>query len=127
MCYYKSKLWGGERRSNKKPPLRELGGKSYMINRKLKNILKLTSVGALLIVAAMGIVIRGDKISSGQISNQNYNADVAGAPELKAEEAEQTKMICQDMLNEDENSLALKEYTKTEIVECNSIGCGGIF
>lgn len=99
-----------------------------ILSKKVKKILKFASIGALLAVAAMGVIIKENKNDSSVSSSRALNYGVAGEEQgVKEEEAEQPKMVCRDMLSEDENSLAFREYTKEQIVDCSSVGCGGIF
>ncbi|MDD2753118.1 MAG: hypothetical protein PHT44_00670 [Candidatus Portnoybacteria bacterium] len=102
-----------------------------ILNKKTKKIVKIVSLGVLLLSAAVGIIIKEAKngFSYGlkQPPRENYDSSRSGAPDLSKKEANKPKVVCDDLLNEQGNDLILKEYGKTEIVNCFSVGCSGIF
>lgn len=94
---------------------------------KLKKILGLASVGVLFTAIALGIPTKesNPKISSNQPLNQNRLED-SNVFNLSTE-IEQPKLVCNDLLEEDENTRLFREYNKAEVVECMFVGCGGFF
>lgn len=96
-----------------------------MLNQKIKKIAKIASVGVILIGSAIGIIVKENKnTSASQLSTQDYGSNVA---DNKQSAETEKQVICQNALEESDNDLAIREYSKTEIVDCSSAGCGGLF
>lgn len=93
-------------------------------SKKTKKIVKAVSIGALLLAAAVGIAVKEAKNNPG--ANSDAGASFSNS-DSGNQEADKPKMVCDDLLNEDGNDLVLKEYGKTEAVDCFSVGCGGLF
>jgi len=99
------------------------------LKKQLKNILGLASISVLLISVTVGILIKeinNPKVSFNQSVNRDYQLEDHTSRVLNAE-VEQSKKICSDFFEEDENTFVLSEYSKVEVIECMSVGCGGIF
>jgi len=103
-----------------------------MINfkKQLRNIFGLFSIGILL--AAVGAVLF--------IKEKNNSTPTITNPENKNFQKNQNKQnldlisgtnssrpVCNNLLEEDENSITLKEYSDANKVDCVFVGCGGIF
>lgn len=102
-----------------------------MVNfkKRLKNILGLISITVLLTGIAVGILIKeknNQKANSAQSSGRDYRFENRNFPDLKTE-IEQTKKVCSQLLEKDENTFVFEEYSKMEVVECMFVGCGGLF
>jgi hypothetical protein len=90
------------------------------LKRKLNYIFGLVSVGILLMGIVLGITTKenSQEINSNQTSAQNLQSNT---------ENDHKQTICSGLLEEDENSIAAREYSDMEVVDCTFVGCGGIF
>lgn len=94
---------------------------------KIKKILSLVSFGVLFFGVIIGISTKEKNISE---MNSNLSDDYRSDSRdfhVSNVETNQPKTVCRDFLEENENSLILREYGKAEAVDCLFVGCGGIF
>lgn len=99
-----------------------------ILKKKLKKILGFVSIGVLLIGTALGILTRENspKVSPNQSLNRDYQPEDSYASNLQTE-IEQPKLICGNLLEKDENTFVFEEYSKVKVVECQFVGCAGVF
>lgn len=95
-----------------------------VLKKKVKIILGLITVGVLFFGTAFGILIRenSSKINQRQTTSkekQDYNSS--------NQETQEKKLVCSQLLEEDENDIAFNENTGVTPVECMFVGCGGFF
>lgn len=89
------------------------------LKKKLKKILGLASIGFLFTGIALGIPTKESNRHDYRLEDR-YDSNSSA-------EIEQPKLVCKDLLEKDENSFVFEEYSKVAVVECMSVGCGGIF
>lgn len=97
--------------------------------RKLNNALSVVSIGILFAGIIFGIITKGNNLKA--VSKQQPDSDSRFEQNQPVwdikNKSKQT--VCKEFLEEDENSLLLKEYGKGDValVECLSVRCGGVF
>ena len=96
----------------------------------IKKIIGLTSFGALLIAVIFGLSAKGTNFKT----NQDNQSSIRGNGQLEEQlivvagtEIEQPASTPNDLSEEDEASLILKEYSEAEAADCMFVGCGGFF
>ncbi len=95
------------------------------LKKKLKKILSLASIGFLFTGIALGITTKESNRQDYRLEDRyDFNSS---AESNSSAEIEQPKLVCKDLLEKDENSFVFEEYSKVAVVECVSVGCGGIF
>lgn len=95
-----------------------------VLKKKIKFFLGLVTVGVLFMGTVLGILIRENspKINQKQTANQERRDYY-----LENQEIQETRLVCSQLLEEDENDLVFSEYAKVTPVECMFVGCGGFF
>ncbi len=102
---------------------------SYLKRQLIKKIVGFASLGVLFVAVVFGVALKRDNLKVDQ-KNHSTRGDYRSGNETMSGlgvEVEQPTLICSDLLEEDENFLVLREYSKAEVVDCMYVGCGGIY
>jgi hypothetical protein len=96
----------------------------------IKKIIGLTSFGALLVAVIFGLTAKGTNFKTNQDNQPSVRENGQLEERLivvSSAEIEQSASTRDDLLEEDETSLILKEYSEAEAEDCMFVGCGGFF
>lgn len=82
--------------------------------------------GAIVMAITLGILLTRGHDASPHAFQEDSLKENQDASSAHAETAQPT-LICSDLLEEDDNTLALHEYSNAQVVDCMFVGCGGLF
>lgn len=101
----------------------------FVIKQQIKKIIGIFSISAILTSVIIGISIKTkSNLNNGGEDNQARNEQTGIVNPDKILEMQQTNpKICRDIFEENENDISMRGYTEKDVVDCMTVGCGGIF
>lgn len=92
------------------------------LKKKIKIALGLVAVGTLFVGTFFGVL---NKESNPKVGQKQIVIQEKQNGYLDNQSTQEKKLICRQLLEEDENDLVFNEYTEATPVECMTVGCGG--